>query len=198
MHICPTRIFALAALALLLCARSISAEPGFVATLSAEDKNTIGLATLSGEQQAALDEQVQRDIKLARQGNVVGFAKTFSLRRTPEQARAIGLSQLPQPGIDLLDKRIAYAIAHRPPASFTYDSGASKPVPETSVKVTRPPLEIHGQFSVVYGQSSGDSFYGGDFDVSVYDPVSRITIMVGASSYRGHIPFYQLSDPRFD
>lgn len=198
MRTCLIRIFALGALALLLCTRSIAAEPGFVATLSDQDKTAIGLAALSSEQQAALDEQVQRDITLARQGNVVGFAKTFSLRRTPEQARAIGLAQLTRQGIDLLDKRIAYAIAHRPPAPFIYNGPASKPAPDTSVKVTRPPLEIHGQFSVVYGQSSGDSFYGGDFDVSCYDPVSHITIMVGASSYRGRVPFYELPDPRFD
>lgn len=192
------RIFALGALALLLSTHAIAGDPGFVATLSDQDKTAIGLARLSTEQQAALNEQVQRDITLARQGNVVGFAKTFSLRRTSGQSLAIGLNQLTQQEIDLLDKRVAYAIAHRPPVSFAYNNSEAKPAPDTSVKVTRPPLEIHGQFSVEYGQCGGDSFYGGNFDVSCYDPVSHLTIMVGASSYRGHIPFYERTDHWLD
>ena len=46
--------------------------------------------------------------------------------------------------------------------------------------------------------SGDDSFYGGSFDVICYDPVSRLTIMIGASSYRGHLPFYQRFVPPLD
>jgi len=34
--------------------------------------------------------------------------------------------------------------------------------------------------------------------VICYDPVSRLTIAIGASSYRGHLPFYQRFVPPLD
>lgn len=198
MRIRLLRFLALVALASILTTPAWAAGPGFSATLSEEEKNATGVGRLSATQQAALDEQIERDITLARQGNVVGFAKTFSIRRTPEQASAIGLDQLTSQEVDRLDQRVAYAIAHRPPVSFSYQKSEPQPASDISVKVTRPPLEIHGQVTLEYGQCGDDSFYGGSFDVICYDPVSRLTIMIGASSYRGHLPFYQRFVPPLD
>jgi len=198
MRIRLLRSFAIGALSVLLAAHACAADPGFSLTLSGEEKVATGVSRLSAAQQGALDEQIARDINLARQGNVVGFAKTFSLRRTPEQASAIGLGQLTAQEVERLDQRVAYAIAHRPPVSFSYQKSEPQPAPDISVKVSRPPLQIHGQVSLEYGQCGGDSFYGGSFDVICYDPVSRLTIMIGASSYRGHLPFYERVERRLD
>ena len=198
MRIRLLRSFAIGALSVLLAAHAYAADPGFSLTLSGEEKVATGVSRLSAAQQGALDEQIARDINLARQGNVVGFAKTFSLRRTPEQASAIGLGQLTAQEIERLDQRVAYAIAHRPPVSFSYQKSEPQPAPDISVKVSRPPLQIHGQVSLEYGQCGGVSFYGGNFYVICYDPVCRLTIMIGASSYRGHLPFYERVERRLD
>ncbi len=159
----------------------------FSETLTPEESAACGLARLQDDQRRALDTQVQRDITLARQGDVVGFARTFSQRRTPAQRAETGLDKLDDAECRQLDSLIDRAIARRPAAAF---APAPKPKVPESVKVGRPPLEFHGQLSLEYGWSEAGSYRGGSMDLVCYDPVTRLTVGVGLATYSGYLPWW--------
>eukprot|EP01034_Spumella_vulgaris_P008328 gene8328-10602_t len=64
----------------------------FTAKLDPADQTAAGLAKLSPAQLAALDTQIAREITVARQGDVIAFARSFMARRTGDQLTAAGLA----------------------------------------------------------------------------------------------------------
>jgi hypothetical protein len=161
-----------------LTAAVFAAEGGFIATLSTADQQAAGLTRLSAEQQLALNTQIAREVSLARQGGVSGFAGTFSSRRPPAERAASGLDQLAPEELAVLDRAVASALA-------------AAPVPITSVRRMREAeferqkrYETHGEVSFVYGFGSDDRrLIGGSVYTEVHDRQTGVTLGVGVSRY---------------
>jgi hypothetical protein len=182
-----------AGLALLAGARAFSADAtlgsnSFTRTLSADERVAIGADQLSPAQLARLDGFVERDIRLARDGDVGGFAHTFTQRLTAGERAAAGLGQLTAAQRARLDAFVARAIATPPPpdAEFTYQPRPAAPAAPASAAVvsTKPPgLEVHGDVSFTVGGGSGGSFYGTALDLFLTDPNGKYTIALGFSTW---------------
>jgi hypothetical protein len=141
----------------------------FTDSLSSPEQAATGLAKLSAAQRTALNTQIQRDITLARQGNVPGFATTFTQRRTAAERTAAGLDLLSSDERRQLDALVARNIAQ--PATFASLAHYSKPGDEVEVTTYQP--EIHGEMTVFAGAGShGSSFYGGAI-TGIYDDPNR-------------------------
>ncbi|HXB03063.1 MAG TPA: hypothetical protein VNV15_09640 [Opitutaceae bacterium] len=137
----------------------------FTDSLSSSEQTAVGLAKLSPAQRTALNTQIQRDVTLARQGNVPGFATTFTQRRTAAERTAAGLDLLSSDERKQLDALVARNIAQ--PATFASLAHYSRPGNEVEVTTYRP--EIHGEMTVFAGAGShGSSFYGGAI-TGIYD-----------------------------
>jgi hypothetical protein len=180
----PAMIRALVILAAFSAAIAARAEVQFTQNLSPAEWKEAGFARLSTDQMTALDALIQRDVDAARQGDVVGFAKSFTERRTPDEWRRGGIDHLTPAERVKLDAIVAAAIATRPAVAFIPRPAAAGAAKE--IKTAPRPWEVHGQVSMFVGAGSGGrSFYGGDFDVWATDPTHRITVGVGASEIRG-------------
>lgn len=129
---------------------------GFFAGLSAEERAAVGLEKLSAEQQAALDALVAKEVKLARQGDVRGFAGTFTSRRSETERVAAGLAALTTSEKYQLDRVVSRALATLPPGAPV----AITRTPRASELVVKPfKWETHGFVQLEYGFGSG----GGDY-----------------------------------
>lgn len=130
---------------------------GFAAKLTAEEKAGAGLGKLSAEQLTALDSQVAKEVKLARQGDVRGFAGTFISRRTEAERVASGLGTLTTGEKYQLDRLVSRALATtpaQPPVSIT------RPPSEAELLLkTKSDWETHGFVQLEYGFGSGDREY---------------------------------------
>jgi hypothetical protein len=164
------------------------AQPGFTATLSSENKAASGIAKLTEPQRAALDQQVQREIATARQGDTVAFATSFTHRRTPQQRVEAGLDHLMTPELTQLDHLVAVAVANRPTPT-EMQSVASLTTPLTSapwVEITPRKMEIHGEMSLTYvSAGSGRNGYGASVITTATDPSGKFSITVGLSQFHG-------------
>lgn len=160
-------------------ARANDAVP-FSQILTPDERTAVGYSHLSGAQVDAIDTLVARDLTLARQGDVVAFAKGFTDRRAPEERVRAGIDQLTPDERARLDALVATVIAARPMtavfqrAATDSDAGAVKRLPSQA--------EVHGSVSLFYGRSSGGgSLYGGSVDTWITDPTKRWTLGVGYS-----------------
>ena len=88
----------------------------FTDSLSPTEQTAMGLTKLSAAQRATLNTQIQRDVTLARQGDVPGFATAFTQRRTAVERAAAGLDLLSNDERGQLDAFVARTIA-QPPCS---------------------------------------------------------------------------------
>jgi hypothetical protein len=157
-------------------------EKTFSTMLTETEQQATGLTHLTADQRATLDNLVQREVRLAAQGNVTAFAGEFSKRRSaPEMAKA-GIDKLTPDERSRLDAKVAAVIANRPQ---TLVAGPSR-MGSVYVSTIQPKPEIHGEVSFTYGMASGGrSFYGGSVVVEQSDPSKGYTITVGYSEYRG-------------
>jgi hypothetical protein len=157
-----------------------AAQGGFSATLSADQKDSVGISTLTADECAALDQLVAAEVALARKENSVEYESTFVARRTDEQRKQAGLDRLTPDQLTTLNGLVANAVAASP-----------KPKERPRIKdsevfsAVRKP-EVHGEFSLTYGRTSG----GGDFRaasmwVDYFDPNSGLAIGIGVSRSSG-------------
>ncbi len=174
--------FAFSLLLLATTAGSVRAA-SFIDSLSPSDKVASGIVHLSSLQQAALNTFAVRDITLAREGAVTGFAGSFTDRRDDNQKKTAGLDTLTLKERGNLDALVATAISARP---MTYQATTAAPAPAAppapSMVLTAPKLELHGDVSVFAGGGKGSSFYGTAFDVNVTDPSGKFSLAVGVST----------------
>lgn len=163
-----------------LVAASSAANGGFIATLGSAEQAAAGLVRLTAEQQSTLNTLVAREVSLARQGGVSGFAGSFSSRRPDAERSAAGLDRLSDAELAALDRLVAQALA-------------AAPVPVTTVRRMRAEeferrkrFETHGEISFVYGRGAGGrSLVGGSLYTETYDRETGVTIGVGLSRYDG-------------
>jgi hypothetical protein len=184
------------ALTLLVVAGSVhAAETEFLSSVNPTDRVSSGISHLSPAQQAALAKCANRDITLAREGDVTGFSGSFTERRTDEERHAAGIDTLTRPERDILDALVANAISYHP---MTYQAQVAAPPPPKaspppSLVLTQPKMQIHGDLSLTVGAGSGGgSFFGTAMDVSMTDPSGKFTLAVGYSVVRskGLPPWY--------
>ncbi len=171
--------------AVCLLATTLAAAPSeipFTASLSPAEQTASGLAKLSATERAALDAQIARELTLARQGDVVAFAKSFNTRRTSEQMSTAGLTALTSDERAQLDTVIARAVAQRPPTTLRrFDKKTDDAVETTTY---RP--QIHGEVSLTYGTAGGGrSFYGGSLTAILDDPAHHLTVSFTYAEYHG-------------
>jgi len=160
----------------------------FTATLSSENKAASGIAKSTEPQRAALDQQVQREIATARQGDTVAFSTTFTHRRTPQQRVDAGLDHLMTPELTQLDRLVAMAVADRPPhAQPQATTPLITPLPSSPwVEITPRKMEIHGEMSLTYvSAGSGRNGYGASMITTATDPSGKFSITIGVSQFYG-------------
>lgn len=179
------RLFAFLLTAACLTTTTLAAPPsdlGFTQSLSLAEQNASGLAKLSPVERTALDAQISREITLARQGDVVAFAKSFNTRRTPGQVADAGLAALSPTERAQLDAVIARAIAQRSPTTLA----RFEKKPGDAVETTTYRPQIHGEVSLTYGTAGGGrSFYGGSLTAILDDPAHHLTVSFTYAEYHG-------------
>lgn len=163
-----------------------AAQGGFTATLSVEQQASSGVASLTGEERAELNALVAAEIALARQGDIAGFAGTFSERRSDEEREAAGISKLSAAEVAELDRLVAALIAAGPvqrqvPRRVNVSEGAQ-----------RDRLEVHGEISYSYGWGSGGrDFQGGSLSTVIFDRKTGTTVGFTYGQYEGDLyPHY--------
>ncbi len=130
---------------------------GFWAKLTPEERVAVGVEKLSETQRAALEAMIAKEVKLARQGNVRGFAGTFISRRTEEERVAAGLGILTTGEKYQLDRQVARALAATPPQPPVL---ITRPPSEADLLLkTKSDWETHGFVQLEYGFGSGDREY---------------------------------------
>jgi hypothetical protein len=155
----------------------------FIGQLTAEDRARAGLDGLTTEQQAALETQVERELRLARSGDTIAFAGTFSTRRPPSEYASAGLETLTQAQRDHLDGLVARAISQRPALAYSFRQPASgSAVTETVTSRA----QWRGAFTATYGRGSGGTeFYGGSVTTIYDDPDRGFAAALTLEQYRG-------------
>lgn len=168
----------------------------FSATLSPDQKELSGITRLTGEQQSALNAFVAHELLAARQGGVTAFARTFVDRRSTGQRRTAGLDQLTAAEQDTLNDLVAAALAKQQAAPLPVSMLHKSPAPS---ETARSRLKVHGQITLTYGSGRDGSFYGGSLYTEVYDPETKVSLGVGISTLRGHVPWWQCDafDPSY-
>ena len=129
---------------------------GFLTGLTTEERGAVGLEKLSVEQQAALDALVVKEVRLAREGDVRGFAGTFTSRRSETERVAAGLGMLTTSEKYQLDRQVSRSLATLPPGAPVAIARA----PRESELVVKPfKWETHGFVQLEYGFGSGGRDY---------------------------------------
>jgi hypothetical protein len=180
--------FGLACAALLAVALARGADLRFSDGLSAEEKVAAGFPKLGAPQIAALDRLVARDVTLAHEGGVTGFASTFAARHTAPERAAAGIDRLSALERAALDSLAARTIALGPPPEdeFRYAPPQAPPPPPATLVSAPPHLEVHGDVSLTIGGGGhGSSFYGTSMDLFVTDPSGKFTLGVGVGEFHG-------------
>ncbi len=153
----------------------------FTDTLSATERDAAGLQKLEPEQLAALNEHIERELTLARDGNVRAFAGSFSRRRNDDDRARSGLNLLTPVEIALIDAHVAQRMA-RP--SFVSWPARKRADGEAETVSNRP--EIHGSVSLFYGTGGGGSYRGGAMTMTYDDPARNLSISVTYSEVHGN------------
>jgi len=153
----------------------------FTDTLLQSEKAAIGLEKLSPAEVNDLNVQIDRELTLARQGNVKGFSIPFTQRRKPAQRVSGGLSRLSEAEQRALDDAIARTMAVPTVLSLPPKFTRTNPV-----ETVAPRSRIHGEFTFTYGWTSGGgSLYGGSMTMIYQDPNRPLTAAIRYSTYRG-------------
>lgn len=168
-------------LAGLLTALNLSAraaEGGFTTTLSAEERNAAGIATLTAGETAALDRLIAEDNDRVRLFNSI--TSTFTDRQTGAQLKEAGLDRLAPEQLAKLNELVATALAARP-------QPRERPrLKDGAVLSEQGRLRVHGGMSFTYGWAGGGrNFRETSAWVSYFDPVTGIGLGFGISSYSG-------------
>ena len=165
--------------------------------LAPEAQIAAGLRRISPAQLSALNDQIGRELALARAGDVRGFAGTFFSRRTAAERAAAGLDLLNEAERGRIDTLVVTLLAS-PPATF-WPSQAASPRDRGVEPVSERP-RIHGSVTAMYGWGSGGySTYGGSLSTHFYDPVRKFSAAVEISDYRtdhGNLPRYLTRERR--
>jgi hypothetical protein len=159
---------------------SRGAECGFSATLSADQKNTAGLTSLTPAESEALDQMIAAEVAQARTDNSIELVGTFVSRRSDAERKQAGLDRLTPAQLTKLNGLIATVVAANP-----------KPKERPRIKdsdvfsqVKKP--EVHGEFSLTYGRTSGGGeFRGASMWVDYFDPKSGLELSFGYSRSSG-------------
>ncbi len=181
----------LLALTLVFVAARASAASAFSAQLNDADRTAAGLAKLSADQLAALDTQIEREITVARQGDVVAFSRSFLQRRNAGQTAAAGLSALTPAERTALDSLVARTVAVRPARIVPTLTAQAKAADDAVETVTYKP-QLHGEVTLAFGTAGGGrNFYGGSFTAVYEDPQRNFTVAFTYSEYhgKGFLPF---------
>lgn len=181
--------FELVALGLGLLTASVHASAATGSeSFSSEEQSTTGLTRISPAERAELDRQIEREITLAREGDVVAFAKSFTARRTAAQLDAAGLTRLSAEERGQLDFLIARAIARRPAtAVLRFQKKESE-----DIETVRYRAQLHGEVSLTYGTAGRERyFYGGSLTAILDDPNHHLTVAFTYAEYhsKGLRPF---------
>ncbi len=158
-------------------------ERSFSARLPEDQHQAVGLNQLSPQQLATLNNLVQRELLLAKQGDVRAFAAEFSKRRSPPELAKAGIDKLTVEQRTRLDAAVAQEIAHQPREV----TSTLTPIRRASaVQAVGPKAQIHGSVSFIAGTSGGGrNFYGGGFEIEHYDPVNNVSIAFSYSELHG-------------
>jgi hypothetical protein len=132
------------------------ASAGFAAKLTPDERAAAGLEKLSAEQRTVLDAQIAKEVKLARDGDVRGFAGTFLSRRTDDERTAAGLGVLTAGEKYQLDRLVSRTLAASPPGAPVM---ITRPVTENDIFTTPFKWETHGFVQLEYGFGSSDREY---------------------------------------
>jgi hypothetical protein len=128
----------------------------FLTALTPLERQAAGLEKLSDAQSDALGKLIEKEVRLARQGDVRGFAGTFISRRSAEERVAVGLGVLTTSERYQLDRLVARALAAHPPQAPVMIARATS---ETVRLSEISPWETHGFVQLEYGFGSGDREY---------------------------------------
>ena len=187
--------------ALLFLPALARASAPFSAQLDATDHAAAGLAKLSTEQRAALDAQIERELTVARQGNVVAFSRSFLQRRTSDQVAATGLAHLNPEERASLDSFVARAVAQRPAVLVPTLATRAKTADATVIETVTYKPQLHGEVTLTVGTAgSGRTFNGGAFTTVYEDPQRNFSVAFTYAEYHGKgLPYFgdDGSDPRF-
>lgn len=148
-----------------------------------------GLEALTLTERQSLEAFLGYEIAAARAGNVSGFARTFSTRRTADELAATGLDRLTEEQRTAFDTHVAGRLAERPLVPFVTrrQRGAdATPIDHLGT----PPWRVHGSVTATVGTSSAGTFYGGSLTTAVTDPTGRFTAQVTYGTLRGALPYY--------
>jgi len=156
----------------------------FSDSLTPEQLGSTGLKRLNDTQLASVNALVDRELKLAQQGDARSFAKSFCERRSRGELEATGLLSLGEDERAFLDSLISDRIAQtvQPAASGgTASQGQGVAFPKN-----RSALEVHGSVSFVVGSNfKGGSFYGGAFETTMSDRSGRMSLTIAYSELHG-------------
>jgi hypothetical protein len=155
----------------------------FSDSLTPEQLSSTGLKRLSDTQIASVNALVDRELGLAQQGAVRGFAKSFCERRSRGELEATGLLSLAEDERAFLDGIVAERIAQtsQPVAQGTTTHGQGVAFPKN-----RSALEVHGSVTFMVGSNfKGGSFYGGAFETTMSDRSGRMSLTLGYSELHG-------------
>ncbi|PTY08145.1 hypothetical protein DB347_00735 [Opitutaceae bacterium EW11] len=166
----------------LLASWATASAAEFTEHLTPEQKKAIGYAKLNQDQISTLNNLVERELILAKQGNVSAFAGEFTQRRSaPERAKA-GVGKLNADEVTSLNALVAAEIANRPVQPATTETVAVS----NAVRGIGPKPIIHGSVSFTVGTSGGGrNFYGGTVEVEQTDPVKGYSIAIAYSEFHG-------------
>lgn len=157
---------------------AVETSGGFSATLSSEQKTAAGLTVLTAAERSALDQLVADDLAEARRENLTALDGTFVARQTDAERKAAGLDRLTTEQLTSLNALVAAALTARP-------TPLERPrLKDSDVFVKNKP-EVHGSVTFGYGWSRGGSARFASFYTEYYDPASRLSLGVGASTFNG-------------
>lgn len=161
-----------------------AAEIRYTDSLSPDARQAAGLTTLNESQLAGLNAAILHEATLARQGNIRGFAGTFTGRRTAAEREALGIDKLTEEQRRSLDAFVATVLAGAPDAPIPVVTGRSTAAgPGIPTTVNRP--SVHGSVTAMYGWGSGGySAYGGALEATYHDPANNWTATTVVSNVR--------------
>lgn len=165
-----------------------AADGGFTATLEADQRNVAGLATLTPDEDTALDRLVAADLAFARSENLAELSGAFVARRTAAERKLAGLDKLTPTQRADLNELVANAIAARPHPK-------ERPrLRDSEVFNAKRLPEVHGAVSFTYGWGVGRTYRASSLRLDYYDPENHfglgVGIMTSDGGYGGYYPGY--------
>ena len=178
--------------ALIVATTRAQPNPAFSGQLDPADHTAAGLDKLSAAQRAALDTQVDRELAVARQGDVVAFSRSFLQRRTADQTTVAGLAALTPAERTALDAFVARTVAQRPAVIVPTLAAKTKPANDTVIETVTYKPQLHGEVTLTVGTAGrGRNFYGGSFTTVYDDPQRNFSVAFTYAEYHGKglLPF---------